>query len=349
MDTLSKAFTKLKRNRKADFERLRRILGFDLGTQKRTRLTRSLQRACTTLLDAKVSASYAGKLEAAMHRHWRPERRTKDEEQERLRFLTVLDSVVPLDVGDVVHAGQKLARRIQAALEAQGVWCIGVIEIELVNRARLQQAAAAQKARNYPMRQVLRIRGKLSSPSMIEHVEVDDGDENARRKHTVIESLIPPLYRFDDGPFALVHFHGLVDLGQCAGRNGKHDFVVKQLKKLWDGHFRVDLKTTFYDQAIGDKLTKIAEYMTKGGNEDLRHKDTFGREQVEGKIWRLGAGRADSGGETFEDEHALTVGEICDLDAIYQKLMGDDGMGFVVRVPQQKQRKTAQKKPRSRK
>ena len=348
MDTLSKAFTKLKRNRKADFERLRRILGFDLGTQKRTRLTRSLQRACTTLLDAKVSASYAGKLESAMHRHWRPERRTKDEEQDQLRFLTVLDSAVPLDVGEVVHAGRKLARRIQAALEAQGVWCIGVVEIEIISLARLRRAAtsSAQAARSSVSQGM---RNRQSSVLDTLQVEPDSLRENARRKHTVIESLIPPLYRFDDGPFALVHFHGLVDLGKCAGRNGKHDFVVKQLKKLWDGNFRVDLKTTFYDQAIGDKLKKIAEYMTKGGNEDLRYKDTFGREQVEGKIWLLGTGRADSGGETFEDEHALTVGEICDLDAIYRELMGQNGMGFVVRVPQQKQRKTAQKKPRSRK
>lgn len=352
---VGKAFMKLKRNQKADFERLRRILGFDLGTQKRTRLTRSLQRDCTTLLDVKVSTSYAGKLEAAMRRHWRLERRTKDEEQERLRFLTVLDSAVPLDVGDVARAGRKLARRIQTALEAQGVWCLGVIEIEIISRVRLRCAAAPsvqaeqRSAKPSSTLAAQSMRDRRGSVLDTLQVEPDALRENARRKHTVVESLIPPLYRYDDGPFALVHFHGLVDLGHRAERNGKHDAVVRQLKTIWDGHFRVDLKTTFYNQAISDKLKKIAGYMTKGGNEDLRYKDTFGREQIEGKIWRLGTGRADSGGETFEDEHALTVGEICDLDAIYRELMGQNGMGLVVRVVKQKQRKPTQQKPRSRK
>ncbi len=307
---MHKNFKKLKRNRKADFERLRGSLGFNLGEQKRTRLKRALRRDCKTLIEPAVSEEYAGMLQNEMYRHWGHGWRTKEEEQTRLRFLTVLDSLEPLDVGVVVQAGRKLARRIQAALEEQRVWCIGVVEVELVNRARLQQAVSG-----------------------------DDVDEHARRKYTVIESMVEPLYRYDEGTFALVHFHGLVDLGHWASNNMKHEAVVKHLKKLWEGNFRVDLKKTFRDQAIGKKLDSIAHYMTKGGNEDLRYKDKFGREQVEGKIWRKGTGRADAGGETVDDEHGLTIGDIRNLDSIYKKLMGKDGDGFVVRVAFKKHHK----------
>lgn len=340
---MHKNFKKLKRNRKADFERLRGSLGFNLGEQKRTRLKRALRRDCRTLLEPDIAEEYAGRLQIEMYRHWGHGWRTKEEEQTRLRFLTVLDSLEPLGVGDVVQAAQKLARRIQAALEEQRVWCLGVVEIELVNRARLQQAAASQKPRQQSVDHLPRhvLRGKLrnASAKVAREHEGDAECDNTRRKHAVIESMVEPLYRYDDGTFALVHFHGLVDLGHWASNSMKHEAVAKHLRKLWAGNFRVDLKETFSDQGIGKKFDAIAQYMTKGGNENLRYKDKFGREQVEGKIWREGLGRADTGGETVEDEHGLTIGEIRDLDAIYKKLMGKDGDGFVVRVSFKKHRK----------
>lgn len=298
---MGKAFKQFKRSRKAAFERWRGKMGFNLGVQRQTRLKRSLGRVCTTLLNPDVAEEYAFMLRDEMVKHWGRGWRTKPEEQARLRFLTVLDSVVPLEVEDVVKAGRKLARRIQAALEGQRVWCLGAVEIELINRARLRQAAHGKNA-------------------------------NARRKHTVVESLVEPLYRADDGTFALVHFHGLVDLGHGAYKNGRHEAVTTHLKNLWSGNFLVHTEKTYSTQTIGKNFDAIARYMTKGGNEDLRYKDKFGREQLENKIWRQGTGRADSGGETVDDERGLTLGEIRDLDAIYRKLMGKDGDGFVVRV-----------------
>jgi leucyl aminopeptidase (aminopeptidase T) len=99
--------------------------------------------------------------------------------------------------------------------------------------------------------------------------------------------------------------------------------------------YQVTFDGLFKNRKTSNNLTKIAHYVTKGGNENLRYNAGFGRdltEDLEGKIWRVGLGRADKGGETIEDERGLSVAEVRALDELYRWLMDrrSDKRGYLI-------------------
>jgi hypothetical protein len=218
-----------------------------------------------------------------------------------LRFLTVLASVVSLVPHDIQEAvGQLedgLALRFNSAKD-QGAWALGAIEVEVVNLDLLRS--------------------------------VESQSELEKRKLSVVEALlaegaVPFAGR---ASFALVHTHALVDLGPSADPESLERDLRRDLTATWPIGWTVELKRTFKDQPLSKKLTSIAAYLTKGGNEDLRFKAGFGRElasDLDAIMWRAGTGRKDRGGESLSDERGLTVGELKVLYETYSWLMNRNG------------------------
>ena len=100
-------------------------------------------------------------------------------------------------------------------------------------------------------------------------------------------------------------------------------------------HIRSSLRS-FSSQTVARNLHDIANYITKGGNDQLRYNAGFGRDLVDdldAKMWRAGEGRADQGAETIADEHGLTIGEIKFMDDIWCALMARkrNKRGYLVR------------------
>jgi hypothetical protein len=208
-----------------------------------------------------------------------------------------------------------MRRQLTRLFDVSKVWALGVIEIELINFDLLRR--------------------------------VHDQTDGGKRKLAVLERLVvtegatdkieSASSRCATGTMALVHCHVLVDLNardvEAAEARLRHNM---QMVNVWNrAPYQVELKTTFKNRTLVKNLSAIAEYGTKGGNEQLRFKTGFGRdlaEDLDAKIWRAGLGRKDAGGETVEDERGLSVGEVAFLDEIYGALMdlSDDRRGYIV-------------------
>ena len=298
------SFQRLKRNRAEDFEKLRALTRPNLGTQKNTRLRRAGCGASGTLLHRNVAAQH-GELLAEDYVK-RLGKLKRAEAYERLRFLTVLHSVVPLDKRKVFRAIQQMEVSLGRVFDGSGVWMLGAVEVEIVSIA------------------LLRRKGSL-------------GNDEAR-KLNVLEGLQRTSGFTKDYPDSgvLVHFHGVVDLGNSTLRE---DQLRKRFSKVaaWQrSPYQIELKRLFSENTVSKNLRFLASYLTKGGNDQLRYNPGFGRdldEELDAKIWRSGLGRADQGGETSPDERGLTLVEIAFLDQTWRDLMDRkrNGRGYLVK------------------
>jgi hypothetical protein len=134
----------------------------------------------------------------------------------------------------------------------------------------------------------------------------------------------------------LVHCHTVVDFGKDYDANMEEAKRRIERYGYWKrSRYQVKFDSLFKKRKTSNNLTKIAYYVTKGGNENLRYNAGFGRdlaEDLEAKIWREGLGRADKGGETIEDERGLSVAEVKALDGLYRWLMDrrSDKRGYLL-------------------
>jgi hypothetical protein len=288
---------------------LQQHLRFDLGSHKRTRLRHAGCGESGTILHAGVSSMHARALFREYQQHCR------DIAVDRLRYLTILHELVDLDGSAIDDSADDMRRQLTRLFDVSKVWALGVIEIELINFDLLRR--------------------------------VHDQTDGGKRKLAVLERLVvtegatdkieSASSRCATGTMALVHCHVLVDLNardvEAAEARLRHNM---QMVNVWNrAPYQVELKTTFKNRTLVKNLSAIAEYGTKGGNEQLRFKTGFGRdlaEDLDAKIWRAGLGRKDAGGETVEDERGLSVGEVAFLDEIYGALMdlSDDRRGYIV-------------------
>ncbi|TAL00604.1 MAG: hypothetical protein EPO08_13020 [Rhodospirillaceae bacterium] len=327
-------FDVLKNNSLTNRLRMLKHTPFNTGTWKKTRLKAALgpELAKATLLDDEKHKEHSKKLFGRFNRAWG--HLPHDKINDQLRFLTLLHTVTDIDVDQTLVACEQLESNIRSALnrELKTVGLIGAVEIEVINLEALRMNKA-QKDRD-----ALRERGNKTGghvPTALRKLQ-EAAEDLCRAKEAVKLSVVTqmaarqwPSSLFEDfderKSVVLVHFHGLIHLGQT-GCDAAHERVAKTLKRYWPDTYCVELKKTFEAQAPLEKFKAIADYLTKGGNDDLRYSTAFGSQTEEGyeaALWRLGyRGVEDDGPETTKpDENALTIGEVTVLGEAIHKLM----------------------------
>lgn len=292
-------FEKLKtRSGAGELERLRGLIRFGIGKHKQKKLGAVLgTRGRSTLLSDSVSATHSRRLHKQFMARWR--KLTKEEQLERLRFWTVLGSLAELNVDSILQQVDVLNWQLRDALKSvKGVEVIGAFEIEIVNFSVMKRIADQSQDDEARKRNVLR---SLSAE--------------------IPNSLLEPRQKSDS--YALVHFHGVVDLGNSSDE--KMEKLRKASSRSWTGKYQVELTGFHSDKTVQKNLENIAKYLVKGGNENLIYKIGFGWDSVESmerQMAKQGKKLLDSDFEGFENELSLTAGEIKVLGTALDKLMG---------------------------
>jgi hypothetical protein len=293
---MAKTFEELKLEGGKELARLQAERRLNLGSHKRTRLKRAGCGESGTLLHDEVAERHANMLRDDYMKLF--EKLTRSEAEGRLRFLTVLHSVVALDKKAVMKAVQGMETALSRVFDGSEAWALGAVEVEIVNVELLRRIGAGSDDEARKLNVLQRLH---------ETDAVDATDEHSSSR-------------------ALVHFHGIVDLLDCNSAL-REELLRKRAKELgaWQrAPYQVELKRLFKGRTVLQNIQEISRYLTKGGNDDLRCNAGFGRDladDLDAKIWRAGMGRADRGGETVADERGLTVGEIVFLDDIWRALM----------------------------
>ena len=334
------SFQDLKKRSATELTRVRQAIPFKVGDWKRTRLKTALgqQLAKATLLDDDTHQEHAERMAQRFETQWG--HLTKGEIQDDLRFLTILDRVVPVDLETMVQACESLEAVIKDVLtsESRHIEMIGCVEMEVVNLS-------------YTKKKVSETTPSTQTPSGIDQgaqvqassIELDE-DGNEQRKLNVLQKMVEQAsgyslpHRTDETQsWVLIHFHGLVHLGGPAdGKNALCERVVTKLRSQWTFPYAVVLKRTFRKQGKQEKFRKVADYITKCGNEELRYVTRFGRgmssADIEARaLWKQGYrgdDTLDDGKETsMEDSVSLTVGEVEALGKAIYRLMERKSLG----------------------
>jgi len=274
---------------------LQSLIRPDLGSHKRIKLQRAGCGNSGSLLHDDVSAQHA-KLLFDDYKNLFSEKAN-----DQLRFITILHSVTSPTLESVIDAASRMEREINRAVGQAGVACLGATEIEVVN---------------------LKLLEKIKSLS-----------DNEARKLNVLQN-ISDCSDVDPDCGVMIHFHGIV-VSNSSLRNKELRSALTNVEDWARSPYQIELKNLFRNKTITQNLEKIASYVTKGGNENLRYNAGFGRdlpEDTDARIWRAGTGRADEGGETLTDERALTLHEIALLDRIWIALMSrrPDMRGYLI-------------------
>ena len=306
---MANTLSELKQTSSERFERLRSLMRLDLGVHKRIRLRRAGCGESKSLLHDSVADRHSKLLQDDFEKRWG--HLTRDLALERLRFLTALHSVVPLNQRDVIRAVERMESALQGVFKGTGAKLLGAVEVEVVNIALLRKIGSLSEDETR----------KLNVLESITVAGADNGSKIASAQ--------------DSG--VLVHFHGIVDLGNSLLREEQLRKNTKKITAWQRSPYQIEIKRLFKDRTVQQNLRDIANYITKGGNERLRYNAGFGRdlaEDLDAKIWRSGTGRADKGGETVADERGLTIGEIKLLDDIWSALMARkrNKRGYLVRL-----------------
>jgi len=251
--------------------------------------------------------------------------RTSEElARKRLQFVTVLHEVCPLDlrvVGDSAIGLIEQFNDVARLLKQQRFGCsfIGAIEVEIISMKMMREA------------------------------HQDDSDSVAdagRRKLKVLNSMLGRSRKLRIAPtLALVHFHGVIDLGRCS-----YDEFCNELRKMWTKPYQVEVKN-LSEQYRGKKksvtanLSDIAGYITKGANDrikdgiSLHYKLSFDKdmESIEDQMirdWRKVGSviRAEALSEGLEHPKSMTKAEITFHAEAIDLLMGlkRNRMGYVI-------------------
>jgi hypothetical protein len=289
---VSEEFKRMKEKSAETLEFLRGRLRFHIGRHRKTKLLCLGELKDRTLLTPAVAEKHAERLEKQFVSRWG--RFTKREMNERLRFLTVLSLVVPLDVEKTLEAVEQMYSRLSYVCKGiRGMELIGAAEIEVVNTGKMKAMA---------------------------------GEDDEIRKLNVILSMLPPeektLFRTGATSYALVHFHGIVDLGMKGEENaGKLRTVARQ---YWEQPYMVQVKGLYSTKTVKKNLADIAAYLTKGGNETLIYKNGFGwdkEDKINRQLIKVGRATMDKDFDGFENELSLTIAEIKFLGEAIDRLM----------------------------
>ncbi|MGJ0394344.1 MAG: hypothetical protein ACR650_16625 [Methylocystis sp.] len=280
----------------------------DLGTHKKTRLKQAGVGQSGSLLHDQVAKKHAALLAGELKT--RARKVGLEEANDRFRFMTVLQAVVEPDLEKVCEAVKAMEADFEHTVGQMGLWSRGAIELEIVNLTILKKISGLSDGEAR----------KLNVLTDLTEAQEFDG-------------LLLPASGAVTG--LLVHSHVVVDMG--AGHKTAEVALRERIRRrgCWDKKYQLEIKGLFRNRNVADNLDKIAAYVTKGGNENLRYNAGFGRdlaEDVESKMWRKGLGRADKTGETIEDERGLTAGDVAALDGLYVWLMKrrNDNRGYII-------------------
>ena len=242
----------------------------------------------------------------------------------RLQFVTVLHEVCPLELNAVAESAEQLIAKIEnfaQSLKQQRLGCsfVGAIEIEIVSMRMMREAH--------------------------QHDDLDDLT-SGRRKFKVLDSMLGRSRSLRNAPtVALVHCHGIIDLGKCS-----YDDACTRLRQLWKKSYQVEVKN-LSEQYRGKKksvalnLKHIAGYITKGANDkiqdgiSLHYKLSFDKdmESVEDQMiqdWRkVDSIRAERITDGLTHSKSMTMAEIAFHAEAIDMLMGlkRNRMGYVIK------------------
>lgn len=232
---------------------------------------------------------------------------------EHLRFLTLVHSVTPTDSTSALRDIVQLKEQLIAAVRAvKGLWCLGVLEVEVI-----------------------------SLPVMDRFCGKGGATESEQRKLDVCKALIGDfdgtLFENETSHF-LVHFHGIIS----AKNPSQFQHLSEELKNnnQWiKAPRQIELKklsTHFLGKPkdVSASLKDIAIYITKGGNDwldgksYLRYKVGFENDHLSDEVaWESKNWRSD---EELKREHAedgitdvfsLTSHEIVQLAMVIDLMM----------------------------
>jgi Fe-S cluster biosynthesis and repair protein YggX len=180
----------------------------------------------------------------------------------RVRFMTLLHEVVPVDQDEVIASVERLEKQIRHAFVGHlpSVRVVGAIELEFVNLEIMRKAT-------------------------FEH----EGKHSGERKRDTLDSMLKPIHR-NVNHVVLVHLHAIIDLGpnhsvEAEDRNsrkrkrstlhsGDHKTLVENRIKsyaLWANAHQLQIKTLSESfngrkKTLEQNLKHIAAYITKGAN-----------------------------------------------------------------------------------
>lgn len=258
----------------------------------------------------------------------------------RLRFITVVHSVESLslvvdkyqassvqkyDIRKSIKAIKEMKTLIYSCIkEFKGVRCIGAAEVEIVNVAMMDKFQ--QSLDEMP------IDSNFTRP------------DSTRRKLISIKQIMPKKYKKQE-VVALIHFHGVIDLGPY------HPEVIKILlaermksEKMWSKtSHQIQIKSLTEmrggkRKSVSKSLEHIARYITKGGNmlyqDDnyLRYKLSFDQDDLDSEIEITAMGyrsslvsneliKRESKENGIENPLAMTPLEIVYLANVINKMM----------------------------
>lgn len=193
-----------------------------------------------------------------------------------LRWVTLLDSVIYMDVDNVLARIKNISSELKVIREKLvDVHLIGSYELEIVN-FDFNTKHANQYGR-------------------------DKLDENTRNKILVLEelasrnqenpnfgNLIMPVKL--EGSMVLVHIHAIVNFGKDKDNN------INKFKKLisensqWNEHWtQLHIEKLYATKSLNENIRILSNYMTKSGNERLMYKVFYGRDKNNQTTFELDA------------------------------------------------------------
>lgn len=184
-----------------------------------------------------------------------------------LRFVTLLDSVVEMDVNSVLDTVQAVRNRFDdIKKQLPDIHVIGAFEFEIVNF-------------DFNNRHANEIgREKL--------------DESTRNKITVLEALgARKTVNTDFGDLAiavkatgsklLLHIHAIVDFGEDTENNITRFETLIASNYCWNiSKIQLHIMKLYQTKTLNNNIQKLCSYMTKCGNENLKYKVFYGRDRV---------------------------------------------------------------------
>ncbi len=235
---------------------------------------------------------------------------------QHFRFLTVVDSVCPLSSSDAITLVKKLKAGIQKIVTScPGVWCLGVIEVEVVEIDLMRKIKVADKT-----------------------------TETESRKLDVCDVLSKDLSKTlfaDETALFLIHSHCLVTAHTSAQLEA-FEAKTRTVKRWKRASRQVEIKKLSESFAgkpkrVERNLSDIANYITKGGNDwfggkaYLRYKvgfENYSEDVTDQAMWEAINWRRNKllqlehKAEGLTDVLSMTNEQILELAILIDKMMG---------------------------
>jgi hypothetical protein len=232
------------------------------------------------------------------------------------RFLTIVDSVCPLSSSEAITLVKKLKAEIQTTVTScSGVWCLGVIEIEIVELDLMRKIKVADKT-----------------------------TETESRKLDVCDVLSKDFSKSlfaDETALFLIHSHCLVTANTSAQLE-TFEAKTRTVKRWKRASRQVEIKKLSESfagkpKSVERNLIDIAQYITKGGNDwfggkaYLRYKvgfENYSEDVTDEAMWEAINWRRN---KLLQQEHktdgltdllSLTNQQILELAILIDKMMG---------------------------